>query len=149
MSRQPNTPGSLGYVLGALASFVCCTPLLLVPALFDGGSIGDAIMYFPIGLVIVAVCGSPVAVAGVVVVQVLCSRVDAQLPHVLVAGLAGFGFTLLYVRAFGVDDPGLATVVLAAVVAVAAGFGRAAVIPLVESRRRLAAQGRLTGTARW
>ena len=148
-AREPNTPGFFGYLLGSVIAFGVAALLLLAAGISDGGTAAAALLYLPIAVVVVGIFGAPVAVVGFGLVQLFCSRVRAQPVHVTVAAVVGVALawaygTLTDVAAAG---PNLGWVVLA--VGVGAGTGRAAVIPLVRSRRRLAAVGQLRGTARW
>ncbi|HET6154540.1 MAG TPA: hypothetical protein VFE15_16465 [Marmoricola sp.] len=134
-SREPNTPGVVGYGIGALASCAFCTPLVLIPALFDGEAPWIAIVFLPLAFALIVICGSPVAVVGVLTMELVCRRVRWQPAHVLVASIAGYAATAVYLRVTGMATSGPDATFIAGCVAVAAGFGRALVIPMVDSRR--------------
>lgn len=159
MTGRPNTPGILGYVLavamacGTAGSLTYVTTVVLGVGTDEGGDILTAvvaaIVYVPLLTLFAATYGFPVAVAGVLVVHVALRRVERQACHVLAAGVVGALLSAGYADALGFDDLGPDVLVVAVSVGVGAAAGRVAVIPLVESRRRLADQGRLAGTARW
>lgn len=145
---EPNTPGIAGYVLGILVSFLACAVLLVVPGAVAAGSWTVAIAFVPVAAVYIGILGFPVALAGALIVQIVCFRVPSQAFHVAVSVAAGFGLTAAYLRIdFTGAEPEAFFVAMA--VGLAAGIGRAAVIFLVSSRRRLARVGELRGAARW
>jgi hypothetical protein len=151
-ARAPNTPGIFGYAAGVAVSCVVFGLLFMLPSLqfYDvGDSVSVLMLYVPICSVTAAALGVPVWLPGVLLVHVTCTRVVHQVAHVAVAGLAGLalGLAASPVLTLGLGYGG--HVYVAVAVGVAAAAGRAAVVPLVHSRQRLAAAGRLTGTARW
>jgi hypothetical protein len=137
---RPNTPGLAGYLLGVCVSDAVCAVLLMVPALFEVGPHPTILLalalYSPFAMVEVAVFGLPVAIVGVVGLHILCRPVAAQGVHVAVAGVLGFGVALCYAGATHLGGYGPAPLVVAGATGIAAATGRAAVIPLVHSRRR-------------
>lgn len=148
----PHTPGILGYLLALIVSWLVFAVFVVVPGAAATGdplnALGALIVYVPIVMIAGAIYGLPIAVAGVIVVHLLCFQARDQWIHVLAAGLIGIALAAVQFHWFLNGPPGWSTV-MALVVGLAAAVGRLAVLPLVTSRRRLAAQGRLTGTARW
>lgn len=139
--QSPNTPGIVGYAAGVGVSDLVCAPLLMAPALVEAHGLGDvlsSIVFLPIAAVLVAVYGAPVAVIGAVLVDRVCSRVKDQKVHVAVAAIAGILTTLWYAHVTDLGGLGPNPASVAVAVGCAAAIGRAAVIPLVRSRRRLA-----------
>lgn len=149
--RRPNGPGVLGYVVAALASFAAFGTLVGLVAMFaaddPAGALAILVIYVPVATLVAGTFGLPVAVVGSVLLALCLRDVGGQGWHVLTAGALGVVLTLAYFAVLG-DVSGV-PIVLASAVGVAAAVGRLAVVPLVSSRRRLAAEGRLTGTARW
>src|ERR1700712_3137915 len=107
--RPPNTPGFLGYLAGFAVSCLVFATLVLVPGLrfYDLGSQLAILTVYRLLIATGAfVLGAPVAFAGCLITQVLCSRISSQPVHVLVIGLAGWVLTGFYLRATGWDDVG-------------------------------------------
>lgn len=148
-THEPNTPGGLGYLLCVLTGFVACATLLVVPTVLVNGVPEALVIYLPAGFLVIAVVGCPVAAAGVLAMQVLCSRVAAQGVHVAVGAVVAAGATYGYLPLLGLDDLGPVNGWIAVVVGGSAAIGRAAVIPRVSSRRRRAALKAFVGSARW
>lgn len=147
--REPNSPGIAGYALGSLVSFGVVAVALLAGGVSDGGTPAAAILYLPIAYPMVAVVGAPVALAGCVLTQLICHQVRLQAVHVLVIAVAGAAVTYKYYGAFDLGSNGPSVLMVTIATGIGAGVGRIVVIPMVDSRRRLAAIGQLRGTARW
>ena len=148
--RAVNTPGLCGYVLVLLISYAAFVgPLALMTAV--GGELEWAMAVLMVGCAVAFTIGTLVAAPALVVVHFCCRYFPEQLTHVLATGLAGMaaGTILFAVGAYGSLAVGYFALPTIAGMGIAAGIGRLAVVPLVNSRRRLAAQGQLTGTARW
>lgn len=151
MNRTPNTPGIFGYVAGVGVSCLVFGLLFMLPSLryydvLDGLSV--LALYVPLCALAAATFGAMAWVPAVLLVHVSCRSVRGQAVHVVVAGLIGAAAALPPIGLTGGLGYGSwAYRVLA--VGLSAAAGRAAVVPLVSSRRRLALAGRLTGTARW
>jgi len=139
---SPNTPGLSGYVLGVGISFVVCAPLIL---LWSNARLGSeewlaALLYLPIAVMEVSTYGLPVAVLGVLVLDVTCRRIPWQAVHVLVAGASGVGLAWAWTAVTHLDSIGPPAHAFSVLAGVSAAVGRAAVVPMVR-RRRLAPGG--------
>lgn len=152
--RQPNTPGFFGYVAAMTASFLVFGGLIGCVAVTATLAAGDPLaavwvaMIYPVMAAVYAMAlGFPVALAGVLVVQVCCWGQANQWVHIAVAGLAGALLTTAYLPIVAFPG-GEINAFLPVMVALAAAAGRAVVVPLVLSRRQLALTGGLSGTAR-
>jgi hypothetical protein len=133
LPRSPNTPGIGGYLLAVAVAFAWNALFLAGTAAGLGGFVVGWIAVYLYSLWF----GLPIALAGVLVVHLLCCRVRAQWVHVAVAALSGFVLTALLFGSLSGDPMTL----LALSVGVAAGLGRVAVVPAVHRRReRLASR---------
>jgi hypothetical protein len=140
-----NTPALPGYLLAyAAACAVAPVALLAAESVGQTGAYGDVFgylavltIYEPLGTAFCLLAGIPLGAVGGAMVHLVCRRIAAQWVHVAVTAAAGAVGGLLYgvpvLHAIG-SDLGSAYVVVALTVAAAAG--RAAVIPVVQSRRR-------------
>ncbi|MFL6023485.1 MAG: hypothetical protein ACJ72O_09125 [Marmoricola sp.] len=141
--NRPNTPGFAGYVVAVLVSFAVFGTLVGFFAMFAADSPANAlaiiVVFAPMAAIAAGTLGLPVAVVGAVLVALCLRRVDQQVWHVLGAGVVGAVLTPVYVwLLFGAD--GSPSALFAPGVGLAAALGRLAVVPLVSSRRRLAAE---------
>ncbi len=126
-----NTPGVGGYV-AAWATSVVVFALVLQLSLEPGPVPPQSVLWI---LVILMPTSAPFACAGILLVHYVCRGERRQSLHVLVAGTAGAmagGFVTLV---------SVYLVVLIPVIAASTAIGRAAVIPLVWRRRRVAVSG--------
>lgn len=129
--REPHTPGLLGHVVWIAVSLVTYGVLL---GMYAGAGL-QGLVAVPL---LVVIFGWPYAVpigaVGAFAVYLLCRSVPEQSVHVVAAGASGlvlgalFWAGLAHTWSFGPQ---------AVQVGVAAGAGRAAVIPLVRRRRAL------------
>lgn len=126
-----NTPGWGGYLLAWAASDAALA--LLYPFL-DPGELTPGV-YATVAFVVLlygGVFSVAFAPPGLVLVHLLCRRVEAQWVHVLAAGGAGLlAGVVAEVWLLDGDSPAFVLVLAAATAA-----GRAAVIPLVPRRRQ-------------
>ncbi|MFL6023847.1 MAG: hypothetical protein ACJ72O_10955 [Marmoricola sp.] len=150
MTRPPNTPGIVGYAAGIGVSCVLFGLLFMLPSLqFYDVADGLAVLalYVPMCALAAASFGVLAWAPATLLLHVSCRSVSVQAVHVVVAGLLGAVAARVPLGIVHVGYGSRTYDVL--VVGISAALGRAAVVPLVISRRRLAAQGHLTGTARW
>lgn len=124
----PHVPGILGHVVWILASIVSYGMLLGLYA----GSLGAVVIMPLLVLTFGAIYAVPVGVVGALITSLACRSVADQVVHVAVAcacGLVGGAFVWgVFFHSWPFGTP-------AVLVAVAAGTGRATVIPLVNRRR--------------
>lgn len=143
----PNTPGFFGYVVAVLVSFVAFGFLVGFFAMLSAADplagLAILLLYAPMAAAVAGTYGLPVALAGAALVALGLRRVAPQPVHVLGAGLVGLVLTPVYLSLVGLADDD-SILMLSVAVGLAAALGRLAVVPLVRSRRRLDAEGRLT-----
>ncbi len=146
-STRPNTPGLGGYLLAWLVSVVAfATAIVTIGALEQPVPLGERLPLVAGFTVWVGVVSLLLAPWAMPVVHYTCRHLDAQLLHVFTAGVAGAVVGVL----FCLLVPGF--ILFAPYLPLATALGRAAVVPLVWTRRaaweraREARPARLSGS---
>lgn len=129
---MPNTPGALGYLLSWVVSDLLFVGVLAGIAMVSEDHYGlvDLLFYVLLFGFYVAIISTPFACAGILFVHFTCHQISEQWVHVLAAATAG-AMTGGVMTLLAVD-----LVVLIPVLAASTALARAAVIPLVQERRR-------------
>lgn len=127
-----NTPGALGYLLAWALSDLFFAGILAGTTMVSEGAYGpgDLLSYVLLIGFYVAIVSTPFACAGILFVHFTCRQISQQWVHVLAAATAG-AMTGGVLALLAVD-----LVVLIPLLAASTALARAAVIPLVQERRR-------------
>lgn len=133
--RRAHTPGVGGYAIAVLVSIWVTVVLLALSDASNHDPVGIA-MALMVGVVYVTIFAVPTAPVGVLVVHLCCRRIEQQWVHVLAAGLCGVLTGLAFGAVVSGVDGLFETLDLTVMLGVATAVGRAAVIPLVPSRRK-------------